>query len=158
MGCDVRKSQRHPGWIRRRHGGSEDFIVWMWNADQSASMNTFLGHSVSVTCGDFTPDGETVCTGSDDATLRIWNPKSGENIHVGGVTCLTWLGKSKYLATGCGDGNVRVWDSLSGDCVRRTFSGHSNIIQGLSISTNQDFLVSISMDGTARVFEISEFC
>jgi WD40 repeat protein len=26
--------------------------------------------------------GKTICTGSDDASLRIWNPKSGENIHV----------------------------------------------------------------------------
>ena len=26
--------------------------------------------------------GKIICTGSEDATLRIWNPKSGENIHV----------------------------------------------------------------------------
>jgi len=26
--------------------------------------------------------GRVICTGSDDATLRIWNPKSGENIHI----------------------------------------------------------------------------
>lgn len=26
--------------------------------------------------------GKTICTGSDDATMRIWNPKSGESIHV----------------------------------------------------------------------------
>jgi WD40 repeat protein len=26
--------------------------------------------------------GKVICTGSDDATLRIWNPKSGENIHI----------------------------------------------------------------------------
>ncbi|CAL5348050.1 unnamed protein product [Camellia sinensis] len=26
--------------------------------------------------------GKTICTGFNDATLRIWNPKSGENIHV----------------------------------------------------------------------------
>jgi WD40 repeat protein len=26
--------------------------------------------------------GKTICTGSADATLRIWNPKSGESFHV----------------------------------------------------------------------------
>lgn len=91
--------------------GSEDSTVWMWNADKMAYLNMFSGHGNSVTCGDFTPDGtdlvslllsatkgvffyhyqhygpplclgKTICTGSDDATLRIWNPKSGENIHV----------------------------------------------------------------------------
>lgn len=27
-------------------------------------------------------EGRMICTGSDDATMRIWNPKSGESIHV----------------------------------------------------------------------------
>lgn len=26
--------------------------------------------------------GKTICTGSEDATLRVWNPRSGESIHV----------------------------------------------------------------------------
>lgn len=60
------------------------------------------------------------------------------------------------MATGCVDGKVRLWDSLSGDCIR-TFSGHADAIQSLSLSANQDYLVSGSSDGTARVFEIAEF-
>lgn len=27
-------------------------------------------------------EGKTICTGSDDATMRIWNPKSGEIVHI----------------------------------------------------------------------------
>lgn len=73
-----------------------------------------------------------------------------------GVSCLAWLGKSRYLATGCLDGKLRLWDSLSGDCIR-IFSGHAGAIQSLSVSANLDFLVSASIDGTARVFEIAEF-
>lgn len=72
------------------------------------------------------------------------------------MTCLIWLGTSKYVVTGCVDGKVRVWDSLSGDCVR-TFSGHRDAIQAISVSAHQDFLVSVSLDGTARVFEIADF-
>lgn len=73
-----------------------------------------------------------------------------------GVTCLLWLGTSRYVATGCVDGKVRVWDSLSGDCVK-TFSGHSDAIQSLAASSDGNFLVSASIDGTARVFETPEF-
>ncbi|CAL5348704.1 unnamed protein product [Camellia sinensis] len=73
-----------------------------------------------------------------------------------GVACLSWLGASRFLATGCVDGKVRLWDSLSGECVK-TFSGHSDAIQSLAVSANGEFLVSVSIDGTARVFEIAEF-
>ena len=69
---------------------------------------------------------------------------------------MAWLAASRYVATGCVDGKVRLWDSLSGDCIR-TFSGHADAIQSLSLSANQDYLVSGSSDGTARVFEIAEF-
>ncbi|KAK2987824.1 hypothetical protein RJ640_028485 [Escallonia rubra] len=152
-----------------------------------------------------TLEGRTICTGSDDASLRIWNPKNGENIHVvsgmfglpfliaravcymliclspcsywikgssvrvvnittgqvvsslrahsDSIECIglavrmgSWLGASRYLATGCIDGKVRIWDSLSGDCVR-TFSGHSDAIQSISMSANGKFLVSVSIDG-----------
>lgn len=72
------------------------------------------------------------------------------------MTCVTWIGTSKYLATGCADGTVRVWDSLLGNCVH-TFHGHQDAVQAISVSTNTDFIVSVSVDNTARVFETSEF-
>ncbi|KAK6235563.1 hypothetical protein SCA6_010900 [Theobroma cacao] len=70
-----------------------------------------------------------------------------------GVTCLAWLGASKFLATGCCDGRIRLWNCLSGKCVA-TLKGHQHAIQSLSVSSNLEFLVSVSIDGTARVFEI----
>ncbi|KAG4990621.1 hypothetical protein JHK87_024078 [Glycine soja] len=205
----------------------------------------FAGHHGSVTCGDFTPDGETICTGSADKTLRIWNssgtshkvvrghgyhtkgltclaissnstlaltgsedgsayivkidggkvidfvashPDSIECVgfspsdslaaiggmdqrlvvwdiqhflsratcdHEGGVTCMTWVGSS-CVATGCVDGIVRLWDIRSGECVEK-FRGHSDAIQSLSVSANGDYIVSVSLDHTARVFEVRMF-
>ena len=47
-------------WHPRGHivlAGSEDCSMWMWNADKEAYLNMFAGHNQSVTCGDFTPDG-----------------------------------------------------------------------------------------------------
>ncbi|ESR47893.1 hypothetical protein CICLE_v10003916mg, partial [Citrus x clementina] len=114
-------------------GGIEDSTVWMWNADRGAYLNMFSGHGSGLTCGDFTTDGKTICTGSDNATLSIWNPKGGENFHAIRLTCLSWPGTSKYLVTGCVDG------------------------KSLSVSAIRESLVSVSVDGTARVFEIAEF-
>ena len=39
----------------------------------------FYGHTGAVRCGRFTPDGKTIVTGGGegDATLKVWDPKTG---------------------------------------------------------------------------------
>lgn len=72
------------------------------------------------------------------------------------MTSLAWIGATKYVASGCIDGKVRIWDSLSGDCLK-TFSGHVDTVQSIAVSADGNSLVSVSSDGTAHVFGISEF-
>jgi WD40 repeat protein len=52
--------------------GSEDFSAWMWNAASGACMQVFTGHSGSVNCGAFTPDGKTVCL-----SVQLFSSESG---------------------------------------------------------------------------------
>ena len=50
-------------------------------SSQSApsELQVFYGHTGAVRCGQFTPDGKAVVTGGGegDATLKVWDPKSG---------------------------------------------------------------------------------
>ena len=52
-------------------------------------MQVFTGHSGSVTCGAFSPSGKQVCTGAEDMTLRVWDPKTGKSVR-------TVSGKTPY--------------------------------------------------------------
>lgn len=48
-------------------------------------------------------EGKTICTGSDDATMRIWNPKSGEIVHiVRGIFLLFMLNCNEIKNRKCG--------------------------------------------------------
>lgn len=140
--------------------GSEDSSVHVVNITTGRVVSSLVSHSESVECVAFSPCNPWAATGSMDQKLIIWDLQHSSARstceHEDGISCMTWLGESKYIATGCLDGKLRVWDSLSGDCVT-TFSGHAGAIQSLSVSANLDFLVSASIDGTARVFEIAEF-
>ncbi|WRX35121.1 WD40 repeat - like 10 [Theobroma cacao] len=225
--CTLKGPRGGIEWVRWRPkghqflAGSEDYSVWMWNADNRCRL--FSGYGASVTCASLFSvyrkfnkyyviyPGKTICTGSEDATLRIrnlsqphhtegltclslssdstfccfwfkgwfcshsechnWEASPGlflvawietlpyemyntrRRVSYEGVTCLAWLGASKFLATGCCDGRIRLWNCLSGKCVA-TLKGHQHAIQSLSVSSNLEFLVSVSIDGTARVFEI----
>ncbi|KAJ6763991.1 MITOCHONDRIAL DIVISION PROTEIN 1-RELATED [Salix purpurea] len=140
--------------------GSKDNSVHIVNITTSRVVTSLVSHSDSVECVGLAPSSPWAATGGLDQKLIIWDlqhslPRASCE-HKDGVTCLAWLGASRYVATGCVDGKVRLWDCLSGDCVR-ILSGHTDAIQSLSVSAHQDYLVSGSSDGTARVFEIAEF-
>ncbi|URD82781.1 WD domain, G-beta repeat [Musa troglodytarum] len=157
--------------------GSDDASLRIWNPKTGESVHivrgcnyldslgyvvigSLIAHSNSVECIGLTPSSPWAATGSMDQKLIIWDlQRSSVRCacdHEEGVTCLAWLGASRFVATGCVDGKVRVWDSLSGNCVR-IFSGHTDTVQSLALSTDGNSLVSVSDDGTARVFVVSEF-
>ncbi|KAA8522534.1 hypothetical protein F0562_013105 [Nyssa sinensis] len=140
--------------------GSKDSAVHIVNITTGKVVSSLNAHSDSIECVGLSVSSPWAATGGMDKKLIVWDlqhslPRCTCD-HEDGVSCLSWLGASRFLATGCVDGKVRIWDSLSGDCVR-TFSGHSHAIQSLGVSADGEFLVSVSLDGTARVFEIAEF-
>ncbi|CAN7130082.1 unnamed protein product [Brassica rapa subsp. narinosa] len=143
--------------------GSKDGSVHIVNIVTGKVVSSLTSHTESVECVKFSPSSATIpmaATGGMDKKLIIWDLQHSTPRficdHAEGVTCVTWVGTSKYLATGCADGTVSVWDSLLGNCVH-TFHGHQDAVQAISVSTNTDFIVSVSVDNTARVYETSEF-
>ncbi|XP_039062113.1 angio-associated migratory cell protein-like [Hibiscus syriacus] len=131
-------------------------VVSSWGSQTSL----IEGDAESIECVSFAPNFPWAVSGGLDRKLIIWDLQSSSPRficdHEEGVTCLAWLGASKFLATGCVDGRICIWNCLSGECVE-TFKGHEHAIQSLAVSSNLVFLVSVSMDGTARVFEIRNF-
>ncbi|KAL8141749.1 hypothetical protein V2J09_014781 [Rumex salicifolius] len=140
--------------------GSQDNSVHLVNIVTGKVVSSLVAHTASIECAAFSPSGIWAATGSADDTLIVWDVQHAAPRctcqHEGTVTSLEWLGKSKFIATASMDGKVRIWDSLSGDCVK-VFSGHTEPIQSMSVSANDDYIVSVSLDKTARAFEIDQF-
>lgn len=61
----------------------------MWIALTGAHVQVFAGHRARCTCGGFSVDGKKVITGSEDGTVRIWNPKTAAvEFVVSGSACI----------------------------------------------------------------------
>ena len=98
--------------------GSADFTVWMWLAATGACMQVFTGHAGPVTCGGFSFDGKLVVTGGgeNDASLRVWDPRTGEckttiqgaHFHETGLTCVAMHPESNAAITGSESGTVKI--------------------------------------------------
>ena len=52
----------------------------VWNVKKKRELVEIKGHINQVLAVAFTPDGNTLATGSADGTIKLWNPKNGEKI------------------------------------------------------------------------------
>eukprot|EP01063_Lacrimia_lanifica_P003635 TRINITY_DN11959_c0_g1_i1.p1 TRINITY_DN11959_c0_g1~~TRINITY_DN11959_c0_g1_i1.p1 ORF type:complete len:431 (+),score=183.86 TRINITY_DN11959_c0_g1_i1:61-1353(+) len=59
--------------------GSADSQSAMWN-DKGTCMTFFTGHAAEVTCGCLASDGKMLVTGSEDLSVRVFAPKTGEQL------------------------------------------------------------------------------
>jgi WD40 repeat protein len=116
------------------------------------------GHSAGVLSVAFSPDGNTIASGSVDDTLRLWSAKQGRLIrtmqgHPFPIGRLKFSPNGATLFTGSTDGVVRAWRVSSGS-LEHSFKGHNGRITGLDVSRDGVWLASSAEDFTVRIWRL----
>jgi WD40 repeat protein len=119
-----------------------------------AELARLEGHTDSVRALAVLPDGR-LASGSDDDTIRIWDPASGAELarlkgHTSRVNALAMLQDGR-LASGSNDKTIRLWDPASGEELAR-LEGHGRHVNALAVLSDGR-LASGSGDGTIRIWD-----
>lgn len=93
--------------------------------------------------------------------LLVWEWQSEHYIlkqqgHSSDMNCLAYSGDGTSIVTGGTDGKLKLWNVSNGFCIV-TFSEHNGPIAEVVFSQNKKVLVSASLDGTVRAFDIIRY-
>lgn len=153
--------------------GTDDGNVWMWKIP-SGDCKTFQSAASQATSGKVLPDGKRAVVGYEDGTVRIWDLKQGNAIHVikgqdghqGALTCLACNKDGSLVLTGSVDGCAKLINTTTGK-VLGAFTGEgkakgskdgeeeSNSVESVGFCNILPLLAVAYLDGTLAIYDIS---
>ena len=79
-----------------------------------APHHTLIAHNGWVYSVSFSPEGQTLASGSDDGTVRLWDVNTGNLLHTltahrGSVYSVSFSPDGRTLASGSFDHTVLLW-------------------------------------------------
>ncbi|KAJ0403666.1 hypothetical protein ATCC90586_005602 [Pythium insidiosum] len=159
----LEESNKLGGIVSRRDvlGGGRSRAEFLPRAPCKYSLS---GHRNPITCVAFHPVFSVFVSGSEDATIKVWDFETGEyertlKGHTNQVQKVAFNVSGTMLASTSADLTIKLWDfSSDGDyeCLK-TLRGHDHNVCGLVFSplADSDRLYSCSRDHTIKVWEIS---
>ncbi|KAM8978502.1 apoptotic protease-activating factor 1 isoform 2-T3 [Sarcophilus harrisii] len=134
--------------------GEEDGSVKILELPNGREFRSRMGHEKAVRRVQFTSDGRTLISSSDDSTVQVWNWHSEEFVflkaHQEPVKDFRLLQNSQLL-TWSFDGTVKVWNILTGK-VEKDFVCHQGTVLSCDISPDATKFSSASADKTAKIW------
>lgn len=120
-------------------------------------LRTLEGHTNIVRSVTFSPTEKLLASGSDDWTVRLWDPTGGKCLrtlegHTDYVWDIAFSPDGSLLASASSDHTVRLWDPASGKCLRK-LKGHPREVMSVAFSPDGGLLASASQDQTVRLWD-----
>jgi WD40 repeat protein len=131
----------------------------LWRPDCGEPLGRYAWKGSTLVIA-WSPDGNYIATGDQDATVHFWITRTGQDLQMWGyptkVRELAWDPSSRYLATGGGP-TVTVWD-CAGDGPEGTrplqLDAHKGQITALSFRRHSAILASGCADGLIALWHV----
>ncbi|EGC29250.1 hypothetical protein DICPUDRAFT_43101 [Dictyostelium purpureum] len=115
-------------------------------------------HQGSVTAVKYNSDGAYCISGSQDKTLKLWNPNKGSMIHsfeehgYGIIDFCSSLDNKQLFS--CAEKQLYQWDIANGSVVRRFQNAHNDTITCVCVNNDSSLLFTGSNDKLVKAWDL----
>jgi Prp8 binding protein len=144
---------------------SADKSVAWWDAIEGARIKKLVGHTSIVNACATSKTGPALgVSGADDGTVKLWDMRERKCVgtfeHSYQVLSVELSESSDRVFAGTIDDSILILDPRKLDEPLDTLTTENDIdsVTGLSLSSDGDSLLSLSMNGSAHLWDVRPFC
>jgi len=104
----------------------------------------------------YSPDGSKFATGGFTSGVKIWDSTTGELLHellqCSAVWCMAWTSDAEKLIYGSRR-SIMIFDTATWNEIA-VLDAHNEFVTAITLSRNNCFLASTSLDCTARLWDL----
>ncbi len=133
------------------------FLWEVWEDERRRVHTTLKGHTDKINVLALTPNGDTLASGSDDGTIRLWDTSTGTqilSIPSSKTDALAFSMDGKILASINNSVSIQLWDVGTGKQLT-SLNGQNEVVTDLKFSPDNNILASGNLDGTIQLWDIS---
>jgi WD40 repeat protein/DNA-binding CsgD family transcriptional regulator len=147
--------------------GGEDQIVRRWDRKEN-QFEALAQHDHRICSVAYSPNGKLIASGSDDATVILWDVDTAEIIHRFkradlGIKAVAFSPSGQYLAAGGDDHLVYIWDLSQPNPEKhcyvlrpQDYTGLAGGIRAIAFSPDSRYIVSGGLDEMIRKGDLNQ--
>ncbi len=140
--------------------GALDNSIKIWDVSTGALKNTLDGGSKSITSLAFGSDGKYLLSGSTNGSVTIWDPYAGTIMsELTGckyqINSVAFSPDCQYAAAAGNNKKITIWKVETGKLEKEFVAHEGGNINGIAFSDKGDVLVSVSGDGSMKIWDVS---
>ncbi|RKZ48455.1 MAG: hypothetical protein DRR00_19485 [Candidatus Parabeggiatoa sp. nov. 3] len=125
------------------------------------AIRSLQGHQGGVCvdgCLAFSPNGESLASGSWDNTIKLWNVKSGQLLqtlegHQDLVLSIAFSFNGLFLVSGSADNTIKLWEVSTGQ-VLQTLTETNSWVGTLALNPNGQILAAEGANNTVKLWAL----
>ncbi|RXM97417.1 Guanine nucleotide-binding protein G(I)/G(S)/G(T) subunit beta-3, partial [Acipenser ruthenus] len=140
------------------HTGACDWSAKLWDVRDGNCRQTFTGHESDINAICFFPNGNAICTGSDDATCKLFDLRSDQELTsysqesiICGITSISMSRSGRMILAGYDDFNCNIWDTLKAERIG-VLAGHDNRVSCIGVNEDGMAAATGSWDSFLKIW------